>query len=140
MNFDPTVTIPCILAVCAIVSPIAVAIINNCHQTKLKKIELAQEEIHNTLVHKRDILENYLSSASQCIHYPDGESSKKYGEAYSLALMFVSGDTAVRMSDLDNLIRHHKYDAASDALPVLAPKIYEVAQWQTSESKCKKHK
>lgn len=135
MKFDPTVTIPTVLALCAILSPILVAIINNRHQMKLKKIELKQQEIQNTLLHKRDVIEGYLSAVGRCIHYQDAESIKLYGESYSLALMFLPSEIISSMNTVDDLIRHHKYENASMWMPDIAAKLYEVSHIPTAESK-----
>lgn len=130
MKIDPTFTIPSILAICAIISPILVALINNCHQTKIKKIELKQQEITNTLIHKRSILEEYLSTAGRCVHYNTEEALNKYGEIYAVALMFAPEYIQHEMKILDNLIRQCEYQEASKQLFQLAPRIYPVAQWQ----------
>lgn len=54
MNIDLTVTISVIIALCAIISPILVAFINNHYNLKLKKIEIA-----NT--YKIKAFENYIA-------------------------------------------------------------------------------
>ena len=59
-KIDFTISISVILALCAIVSPIFTAIINNMHQTKIKKLELKQQEYRDTIIHQRDFFENYL--------------------------------------------------------------------------------
>ena len=53
MELDLTVTVSVIIALCAIVSPILVAIINNRHQRKMKQLEIAKE-------HKMKAFETYL--------------------------------------------------------------------------------
>ncbi len=44
MNLDITWTITAIIAVCSLISPIAVAIINNSHNARIKKIELEHDK------------------------------------------------------------------------------------------------
>ena len=43
-NIDLTVTVSVIIALCAIISPILTAIINNCHHTKIKNLKLSKPE------------------------------------------------------------------------------------------------
>ena len=54
-KIDITITISVIVALCAIISPILTAFINNTHQLRLKKIDLAQKELESTVMHKRAI-------------------------------------------------------------------------------------
>ena len=59
-GIDLTITITGLLALCAIVSPIITAVINNCHDTKLKKMEFKQKERENTILYQRKVFENFL--------------------------------------------------------------------------------
>ncbi len=67
MKFDLTITISVILALSAILSPILVAIINNCYQLKIKKIE-------NNDLAKRSALENFAKMAGEFIAVPRSQS------------------------------------------------------------------
>ena len=78
MNFnqmDASALAAWIALIVAIISPILTAIINNHHQTKMKKIEMS-------IASKLKIIEDYLSSAGQII-YHNGEAST---ESYSIAI------------------------------------------------------
>ena len=78
MNFnqmDASALAAWIALIVAIISPILTAIINNRHQTKMKKIEMS-------IASKLKIIEDYLSSAGQII-YHNGEAST---ESYSIAI------------------------------------------------------
>ena len=52
---DLTITITSLLALCAIISPIFTAIINNKYQLKLKKLELGYQEKTDTIIHRINI-------------------------------------------------------------------------------------
>lgn len=61
-SFDFTITVSVILAICALISPIITAIINNIHHTKIRKMELEYDKkslqtklIHEALIHQSDI-------------------------------------------------------------------------------------
>lgn len=78
MNFnqmDASALAAWIALIVAIISPILTAIINNHHQTKMKKIEMS-------IASKLKIIEDYLSSTGQVI-YHNGEAST---ESYSIAI------------------------------------------------------
>lgn len=51
-----------ILGLSAIISPIATAIINNCHQTKIKKLDMYEEAKRNALTDFIKACENYMLS------------------------------------------------------------------------------
>lgn len=64
MNIDLSLTITGIIALCAIVSPIVTALISNCHQTKLKKLDMYEEA-------KRKSLSDFIDSAQATIFNSD---------------------------------------------------------------------
>lgn len=72
MQIDLNLTITAIIALIALVSPIATAIINNCYQLKLKNIELYE-------IAKRQCLEEFIKATS---NYYD--SSNSLGEIVDL--------------------------------------------------------
>lgn len=86
-EFDITVTISAIVAISAVISPIFTAIINNHYQLKLKKIELKQKEYEQTILYKRNILENYIRYLNGVYQYPNKESLSNYAQYYSLAIL-----------------------------------------------------
>lgn len=66
MQFDITWTITAIIAVSSFISPIIVAIINNRHHTKIRKLELS----HDEQIRKFDLQQQ--ASVRQCdIYYAD---------------------------------------------------------------------
>lgn len=89
---DLTITITSLLALCAIISPIFTAIINNKYQLKLKKLELGYQEKTDTIIHRRNIFEGYLKSVGRCIEFSDPPAQKEYGEFYFSALLYAPPD------------------------------------------------
>ena len=112
-SIDLTINISVILALAAIVSPIFTSIINNIHQTKLKKMELKQAHFENTVLYKRTIFENYLRHAGRCVKYSDPESLKLYGESYFLALTYAPDDIGNLMTEINRHISRASFNEAT---------------------------
>lgn len=126
MNFnqmDASTLAAWIALIVAIISPILTAIINNHHQTKMKKIEMS-------IASKLKIIEDYLSSAGQII-YHNGEAST---ESYSIAIGRIYSASPrflwEKISLLDEMIYSRNWEDAhtqfleiSQALASHQPKI-----------------
>ena len=126
MNFnqmDASALAAQIALIVAIISPILTAIINNRHQTKMKKIEMS-------IASKLKIIEDYLSSAGQII-YHNGEANT---ESYSIAIGRIYSDSPrslwEKISVLDEMIysgnwedAHAQFLEISQALASHQPKI-----------------
>lgn len=126
MNFnqmDASALAAWIALIVAIISPILTAIINNHHQTKMKKIEIS-------IASKLKIIEDYLSSAGQII-YHNGEAST---ESYSIAIGRIYSASPrflwEKISLLDEMIYSRNWEDAhtqfleiSQALASHQPKI-----------------
>lgn len=127
-EIDISITISVIVALCAIVSPILTAIINNCHQTKIKKLELSEERYKNTVVYKREIFENYLKFAGRCIAYSDDSALQEYGKYYLLALMYAPSHLQQEMIETHDLMRTYHWPEATRKFEELTPKIHAILQ------------
>ena len=126
MNFnqmDASALAAWIALIFAIISPILTAIINNHHQTKMKKIEMS-------IASNLKIIEDYLSSAVQII-YHNGEAST---ESYSIAIGRIYSASPrflwEKISLLDEMIYSRNWEDAhtqfleiSQALASHQPKI-----------------
>lgn len=127
-KIDLTISISVIVAVCAIVSPILTSIINNRHQIKLKQMEQFLVERKDTVLHYRNIYENYLKYAGRCIYCADREALKDYGEYYYSALMYAPADIRASMIHANTLMLKDQYDEASALIEELAAKIHTIQQ------------
>lgn len=126
MNFnqmDASALAAWIALIVAIISPILTAIINNHHQTKMKKIEMS-------IASKLKIIEDYLSRTGQVI-YHNGEAST---ESYSIAIGRIYSASPrflwEKISVLDEMIysgnwedAHAQFLEISQALASHQPKI-----------------
>lgn len=121
---DLTISISVILALAAIISPVLTAIINNVHQTKIKKMELEQQNYENTVMYKQTIFENYLKASGKCIFYSDASALKEYGEHYFRALMFADAEIRNDMIKANDYMQKYEWTKASTVIEELSAKIY----------------
>lgn len=98
MKFDFTVTVSVIIALCAIISPIFVAIINHHHQIKIKQLEITKD-------HKMQAFENYMTCLERCIDIKKHVNLNEYSSAYGRALLYASKSTITIMQEIDSKIR-----------------------------------
>lgn len=94
MNLDLTVTISVIIALCAIVSPIFVALINNLHNLRAKKIDMATSC-------KLKAFENYLSNLEQYMKSPTEDKKVEYSKTFGVALIYASRNVRDYMMEID---------------------------------------
>lgn len=127
-KIDLTITISVIVALAAIISPIFTTIINNRHQSKLKKMELNQKQFESTVLYKRTIFENYLRSAGKCITQANHESFREYGEYYLIALMYAPESINLKMLQAHNFMAKYKWEEAARVYEELSPMIYSMLQ------------
>ena len=127
-KIDLTVTISVIIALCAIVSPILTAIINNRHQLKLRKLELRQKQYENTIMYQRNIFENYLRYSGKCLSRANSDSLREYGEYYLIALMYAPSEIKEKMISANNFLQNYDLDAAGKIYEELAPMIHALLQ------------
>lgn len=125
-NIDLTISISVIVALCAIISPILTAIINNRYQTKIRLIEHLQQEQKDIFLHRRNIYENYLKYAGRCIYYADHDALKDYGEYYYSALIYAPPDIQTDMIEANKFMLEDNYDEASVLIEALAAKLHAI--------------
>lgn len=109
-KIDLTITISVIVALCAIISPIFTTLINNRYLFKLEESKQKQKVYENTTLHKREIFENYMMYAGQCIYYSDPDALKDYGKYYFPALMLVPAYLRPDMIEANQLMQRGQFD------------------------------
>lgn len=127
-QIDLTVSISVILALVATISPILTSIINNMHHTKIRKLELRQEHLKNTVYHQRNTLESYLKYAGRCIARADSDALKEYNEYYFSALLYACPELRPDMIAIHDLMEKFDWDAATPLFENLIPKIHDYLQ------------
>lgn len=81
-----------VIAVCAILSPVITAIINNHHQKVMKQLEYKHLEHEEQSQHEREVCEAYVRAAGSCIHRTDVDAVRKYGEQFGLVVYYAPED------------------------------------------------
>lgn len=131
MKYDLSMTISAIIAVVAVISPIFTAIINNSHQRKMKKIELAQLQYERDILHRKEIFEDYLRKAGNHIgtECASVETSKEYNNAYLLALLYAPISLRHEMMSVNDFVKQDDSESAIFEFEKLIPEIQEYI-WQ----------
>lgn len=108
MNFnqmDASALAAWIALIVAIISPILTAIINNHHQTKMKKIEMSTAS-------KLKIIEDYLSSTGQVIYHHDNPDIEAYSTTVGKIFSASPQDLWGKISALDENIYSYNWEEA----------------------------
>ena len=128
MKVDLTVTISVILGLSAIVSPVITALINNYHQTKIKKLELSHEKYTETALYQRRILENYMQATAKCLIAIGANAEYDYAECYGLAVVYVPADIQKKLEELDAAIKDRNLNNARHYFTELTPILTGIIQ------------
>ena len=115
-EFDLTITVSVILAICAIVSPIFTALINNWFQIRMKKLEFIQNVQIKDIEQEEAIFQKYLTYAGKAVHIYDLDSLETYSECAMLAIAYSEEPLAELILEIDNHIYHEQYNEAYDKL------------------------
>ena len=97
MDFNLTVTISVILGLAAIISPILVAVINNHHNYKIRKLELATDK-------KIEAFESYTRSLTKYLNVPTDTNLKWVKSSFCGAIIYVSVPTFKMMEKINDLL------------------------------------
>mgnify|MGYP004625190803 FL=1 len=128
MHFDLTITVTAILAIAAIISPIATAIINNRYQMKLKELEHQNQVEKDSFFYKRGVYEEYLSCTGRCIADETRDALKEYGKIYPLALIYFPESLIPELVAINESINNGRTGNARNQLNDLAPKIRTILE------------
>ncbi|WP_059004248.1 hypothetical protein [Bittarella massiliensis (ex Durand et al. 2017)] len=126
MHFDASITITSIIAVCAIISPIATSLINNHHQKTMRKVELEYEIQRNLEKHKKVIFEDFIRAAGACIYYSDGDALKEIGKHIYVVLCYAPEELVGDIKTLENQIRGSNFEEASENLKMLSVNLRQI--------------
>lgn len=119
-------TVTVVIALSAILSPILVAIINNHHNAKMKKLELQSVQDERNMQYIYSIYENYLQSTSKCIANPTDYNLNLYGENYSIALAYFPQEYHELLKGINESIRNRNWDSANTMLEILSIRLSSV--------------
>ena len=112
-----------VVAVAAIVSPVVTTLINCVFQLINKCLDNKQELLKNTVYHKREILEKYVSCLGEVIRYCSSENESQYGKYHNLAYLYLPSEFHEPMSNISKLIRDCEFIQAQQLSEELIPLI-----------------
>lgn len=100
---------PSITAITAILAPIFVAVINNRHQYKLKKMELMQKSYEQSVLHKREIFEKFLSAFNKACQLQTEDAVSEYSSCYSLVYIYLPKPVRDELGKINLLIKQNDW-------------------------------
>lgn len=101
MEIDLTITLSIIIISVTAISPIIVAIINNCHQYNVKKLEVFE-------LQKREALENFISTSIDAFNQDSWKYNKEFMKSlYTLQLYFKNANSKL-IKEINELIASNK--------------------------------
>ena len=98
MDFSQYVdNVTLIIALCALISPIATALLNNRYQYKMKQLEYAHQDKVNQENRISEIYDGYIQAADACIHTMSEDALYDFARHSGLALRYVPDDLREKM-------------------------------------------
>lgn len=81
MKLDITFTITAVIALIALISPIATALINNRHNLTMKKLDLRLQEVQSHNKHIKMLFEELLSTYGTYVSYATTQNHRELSNA-----------------------------------------------------------
>jgi hypothetical protein len=103
-KIDLTISITVIVAIAAIISPVITTLLNNHYQLKIKKMEMQQKQYEDTVLYRRQIIENYLQALSVVMQTCNRINQENYAKYYSVAYLYLPDAIQKEMSEINHLI------------------------------------
>lgn len=100
---------PSITAITAILAPVLIAIINNHHQYRIKKMELEQKSYEQSVLHKREIFESFLSAFNKVCQLQTQEAVSEYSSCYSLVYIYLPKPVRDELGEINLLIKQNNW-------------------------------
>ena len=114
--FDPTVTLSTIVALAAIISPVLVALINNHHQYRMKKLELLTSQ-------KEQVIRDYLRCVGDIIDVHSLNKPCDYVACKGLLYMHIPRASWAIVDKLDREIENLQLDEARKTFPLVCKEL-----------------
>lgn len=129
-TLDLSFTVTAIIAVCALLSPIATALINNQHQIRMKRLEYEHTEKMAQEAHEQEIYEGYVRAAGACIQVQTNGTYQEFGSYSSLAMYYVPDDIRSDMLGLEKAMRAGNRSSTVDLLAEITVKLRKLRHMQ----------
>ena len=108
-KIDPTVLAALLAAFSAIIAPIVTSCINNRHQYRMRKLEIAQEEKIKAIQHYAEACSNYIS-------HPARDELVEYSRAYGKIFLYTDKSCHDDIKAIDKSIENQKLQDSSNML------------------------
>lgn len=131
-SYDYAMLITAAVALAAILSPIFVAIINNCHQTKVNKLEIVS---NNSL----KAFEKYLSCLEQVTKDQSADILNEYSKAFGSALLYASDSGRKIMIQIDDYVKNPVVFGKNNEIIIDSKKIDELCTALRADIKIKRY-
>lgn len=128
IQIDSTLTAASIVALCAVISPLLTAIINNRYQLKFKKWEFEQLRYENTTLRIHKTYEDYLRNVGRYINCPAASTQEDYGASYFTVLSIAPEELRNNIIAANNEISHCEYEKAVSIIEKITPEIHAILQ------------
>lgn len=140
-NFYHVITI--VIAVCAIVSPVLVALINNAHNRKMRKLELKHEfavkQLDVYYKEKKEAFKSLVNSVGYLVSSPcELEQLEKLHSTAADALLFCSEENKQKIEDFllfASSCKRHADEFTAEEMALCTKKISELSQSLNNELK-----
>ena len=103
-KIDLTISITVIVAIAAIISPVITTLLSNHYQLKIKKMEIQQKQYEDTVLYRRQVIENYLQALSVVMQTCNRINQENYAKYYSVACLYLPDAIQKEMSEINHLI------------------------------------
>lgn len=109
-------TVTIVIAICAILSPILVAVINNIYQLKIRKLDAADAWKKDFDAYLKSAFENYFKDTSRCIANPTPDNLTSYGQSYSICFCYFPPAGHDQLLEINKAIRANDWESANAKL------------------------
>lgn len=123
--FPADLTITGTIALVALVSPIITTLLNNCHQRKMKRMELEHDAALRREEHQREVFEQYSLAAGRCLYSHEAQDHENFGARSALALYYTTDKGLRGMMEQFERALHENYDPSKELI-ILFEKITEL--------------
>lgn len=127
-KLDLSFTITAIIAICALISPIATTLINNYYQKVMKKLEYEEQEKQRRITRKREIFEEYLCAAGACLQHHTPEALLAFGRCSARVLCYVPEELQNEIIMLEKFVLARNSSDGLNLLDSIALKLRPILQ------------
>lgn len=118
-------TITAIIALCALLSPILTALINNHHQKTMKKLDYKEQRKKESIERRKEIFDSYLGSVGEYVHRSTAQNRSEYGRYSQLAIYYAPDHIIQEMIQLDDLISKNDFAKSRELARSISLKLHK---------------